>query len=254
MKLENLKMAAIIFILIMMILGSNNADADVVSDYREADKLWKVTRENSPPSYFFGTVHEPVNLVWDSISNEAKEAFKNSDAVYSEFNIDYETYKDDEDKYSMLENGVKIKDAKSVELYAKLLYIFYHPTDNQNLLRIRNHHWMEHWYKLKPSFLFGRIMILEGGAAFQEEWLPQVDERQPSSSENKILDLYLKTKAIDSGKIFDGVESFKNHFYEFIHMPDHLAEYMLEMVLGDLGFKFERNRKLDAEVSQYIII
>ena len=49
------------------------------------DYLWKVSRNDlSEPSYLFGTIHVPASLVLDSISQETKKVFLESDGVFGE--------------------------------------------------------------------------------------------------------------------------------------------------------------------------
>ena len=250
-------MAAIIFILIMTL---DCGFGDVVSDYRKADKLWKVTRDNSPPSYFFATIHVPANLVWDSISDEAKKVFINSDAVYGEFDINYESYKDDKDKYSTLEDGVNIKDVISGGLYSRLFYIFSYPaTNNLKYLLVREHPWFKTWFRMKPSVLSLNLSMMYGQVIANypdetQECLPVVEniiDGWPSSTtRHNILDTYLEFAALNSGKIFGGVENYRDHFYKYINMSDHLAEYSLNIELRRWGFEdvFEPNSRIEAEV------
>ena len=72
-----------------VVLASSDSSAsvaeftDIRTKYNESN-LWKVVRRNSPPSYFFGTIHIPAKFVWDIISEDSKDAFKTSDALYVE--------------------------------------------------------------------------------------------------------------------------------------------------------------------------
>ena len=47
--------------------------------------LWRV--ESSPPSYFFGTIHVPYVRVWDTIPDNAKQAFAASKRVFFELDL-----------------------------------------------------------------------------------------------------------------------------------------------------------------------
>ena len=49
--------------------------------------MWRI--ETTPPSYFFGTVHVPYNLVWDSIPKNAKQAFNQSQIAVFEVDFSY---------------------------------------------------------------------------------------------------------------------------------------------------------------------
>ena len=58
-----------------VVLASSDSSASVaeVTDIRTVyneSNLWKVVRRNSPPSYFFGTIHLPAKFVWDIISED----------------------------------------------------------------------------------------------------------------------------------------------------------------------------------------
>ena len=39
----------------------------------EASYLWRIN--TAPPSYLFGTIHVPIEMVWDAIPDNAKLAF-----------------------------------------------------------------------------------------------------------------------------------------------------------------------------------
>ena len=47
--------------------------------------LWRV--ESNPPSYFFGTIHVPYVRVWDSIPENAKQAFAASKRIFFELDL-----------------------------------------------------------------------------------------------------------------------------------------------------------------------
>ena len=44
--------------------------------------LWRIN--STPPSYLFGTIHVPFTLVWDSVSEDVKKAFKSARQAYFE--------------------------------------------------------------------------------------------------------------------------------------------------------------------------
>ena len=54
-------------------------------EQRSLTNLWRVN--TSPPSYLFGTIHVPYNLVWDEIANNSKTAFLMADKVYFELDL-----------------------------------------------------------------------------------------------------------------------------------------------------------------------
>ncbi|UJR22685.1 hypothetical protein I4U23_025721 [Adineta vaga] len=58
-----------------------------------ATLLWRI--EVSPPSYIFGTIHIPYNLVWPHVSNETRQAFQSSTHFYAEIDAKNEAYWDD---------------------------------------------------------------------------------------------------------------------------------------------------------------
>ena len=55
-------------------------------DKREYTNLWKIHNKNNnkKPSYFFATFHVDSALIWPHISQEAKDAFTQSDKPYLE--------------------------------------------------------------------------------------------------------------------------------------------------------------------------
>ncbi|CAF1071898.1 unnamed protein product [Adineta steineri] len=55
--------------------------------------LWRI--ETTPPSYIFGTIHIPYNLVWPHISNKTREAFFSSTHFYAEIDAKDDMYWDD---------------------------------------------------------------------------------------------------------------------------------------------------------------
>ena len=54
--------------------------------YQEQTYLWKV--DTVPPSYIFGTIPSHPDLVWDAVSKQAKNAFTQSDEVFTELTED----------------------------------------------------------------------------------------------------------------------------------------------------------------------
>ena len=56
---------------------------------RQNTYLWKVMTE--PPSFVFGTLHVPYEVLWADVSEAAKIAFSSSDKVFFEMIFDNET-------------------------------------------------------------------------------------------------------------------------------------------------------------------
>ena len=52
---------------------------------RQSSLLWRI--DTSPPSYVFGTIHVPYDLVWDHIPENVKRAFRLADAVFFELQL-----------------------------------------------------------------------------------------------------------------------------------------------------------------------
>ncbi|CAF0928336.1 unnamed protein product [Rotaria sordida] len=55
--------------------------------------LWRI--ETSPPSYIFGTIHIPYNLVWPYVSKEIRQAFMSSTHFYAEIDVKNDAFWDD---------------------------------------------------------------------------------------------------------------------------------------------------------------
>ena len=58
------------------------------SKSHEKNYLWEI--EGSPPSYLFGTMHVPYNLLWDAIPENTMHAFNNTQSLYLEFEFNEE--------------------------------------------------------------------------------------------------------------------------------------------------------------------
>ena len=46
--------------------STKGVNINIRSHYNDGH-FWKVARRNSPPSYFFGTIHIPAKFVWDIV-------------------------------------------------------------------------------------------------------------------------------------------------------------------------------------------
>ncbi|XP_054162305.1 metalloprotease TIKI2-like [Oppia nitens] len=89
--------------------------------------LWSIKRsasleslEESPVSYFFGTIHVPYTRVWDSIPNRAKIAFQTSHNIFFELDLLNPLTASTLSKCQMLPKGVKLIDVLPSDLYLRL--------------------------------------------------------------------------------------------------------------------------------------
>ncbi|GFY76500.1 metalloprotease TIKI1 [Trichonephila inaurata madagascariensis] len=80
--------------------------------------LWTIKRE--PPSYLFGTIHVPYTKVWDSIPDNAKQAFAISSHVYFELDLVNPTTVSALSSCQMLPHGKNLSDVLPGDLYSRL--------------------------------------------------------------------------------------------------------------------------------------
>ncbi|CAK9302692.1 unnamed protein product [Gordionus sp. m RMFG-2023] len=80
--------------------------------------LWKI--EIDPPSYFYGTIHVPYDMVWEDIPDNAKLAFERSHSVFFELDLtDYNTVRELE-RCQLLPNGLTLDQIIPSHLYKRL--------------------------------------------------------------------------------------------------------------------------------------
>ncbi|CAL1283364.1 unnamed protein product [Larinioides sclopetarius] len=80
--------------------------------------LWTIKR--NPPSYLFGTIHVPYTKVWDSIPDNAKQAFAISTQVYFELDLVNPTTVSALSSCQMLPHGKNLSDVLPGDLYSRL--------------------------------------------------------------------------------------------------------------------------------------
>ena len=213
-----------------VVLDSSDSSAsvaeftDIRTVYNESN-LWKVVRRNSPPSYFFGTYHIPAKFVWDIISEDSKDAFKTSDAFYTE--IDFGSM--DEKDYTettRLAGSYTLQDFVNEPMMTRLQNVF---QDNKEIS-----HW--DWNKMRPCYLAYRLYMHVGE---NEEFKGNPESTDDVSSFTRtgtldmVLDDFLENSAHEMGKTVGGVETLKNHFGVLRDMPDDLAVYYLDTMLQE---------------------
>ena len=213
-----------------VVLASSDSSAsvaeftDIRTKYNESN-LWKVVRRNSPPSYFFGTIHLPAKFVWDIISEDSKDAFKTSDAVYTE--IDFGSM--DEKDYTettRLAGSYTLQDFVNEQMMTRLQNVF---QDHKEIS-----HW--DWNQMRPCYLAYRLYMHYGqNEEFKgnAESTANVSSFTRTGSLDMVLDDFLDNSAREMGKTVGGVETIKNHFGLFRDMPDDLAVYYLDTILQE---------------------
>ncbi|GBM20436.1 Metalloprotease TIKI1 [Araneus ventricosus] len=80
--------------------------------------LWTIKR--NPPSYLFGTIHVPYTKVWDSIPDNAKQAFAISTQVYFELDLVDPTTVSTLSSCQLLPHGKNLSDVLPGDLYSRL--------------------------------------------------------------------------------------------------------------------------------------
>ncbi|CAL1283366.1 unnamed protein product [Larinioides sclopetarius] len=80
--------------------------------------LWTIKR--NPPSYLFGTIHVPYTKVWDSIPDNAKQAFAISTQVYFELDLVDPTTVSALSSCQLLPHGKNLSDILPGDLYSRL--------------------------------------------------------------------------------------------------------------------------------------
>jgi uncharacterized protein YbaP (TraB family) len=84
--------------------------------------LWTLRRagSSSPPSYFFGTIHVPYTRVWDYVPSNAKQAFRQADAVHFELDLLDRSTVSALNACQLLPRGQSLADVLPVDIYRRL--------------------------------------------------------------------------------------------------------------------------------------
>ncbi|GFV40727.1 metalloprotease TIKI1 [Trichonephila clavipes] len=97
---------------------SKDLESPLLQDGDPFSFLWTIKRE--PPSYLFGTIHVPYTKVWDSIPDNAKQAFAISSHVYFELDLVNPTTVSALSSCQMLPHGKNLSDVLPGDLYSRL--------------------------------------------------------------------------------------------------------------------------------------
>ena len=81
----NVHYSDMLSIIFSLLLSVSAVSSDKVNCDSEVTNLWRVN--TNPPSYFFGTIHVPYNLVWDGLSENVMKAFIEAENVYFELDL-----------------------------------------------------------------------------------------------------------------------------------------------------------------------
>ncbi|KAF7491258.1 Metalloprotease TIKI2 [Sarcoptes scabiei] len=83
--------------------------------------FWRIERSNnSPASYFFGTIHAPYTKVWSYVSPKVKSAFRNSDNVVFELDLMNADTLLSLTRCQLLPIGIRLSDIVPIDLYHRL--------------------------------------------------------------------------------------------------------------------------------------
>ena len=194
--------------------------------------LWEI--QGSSPSYLFGTIHVPYNMVWDSIPKNMMQAFNNSQEIYLELNMNEDTLSKLND-CEKLPNGQNVADVLPKNLYLKWKSYIKHlhtkvsswisPTQKSHGLTADTiFYWLfEYWTTRRPIWtLLKAQMVIES-------YIKSIEYLQ--------LDSYLAELGRQSGKLVDGIE----HVEETCSIINNLNDSQVLFILN-------KTMELDHEV------
>ena len=214
------------------------------------DYLWKVSRNDlSEPSYLFGTIHVPASLVLDSISQETKKVFLESDGVFGEIHspLAFWAYEIFVGCFHM--TGHTLDDVLGENLIGRVRSYF------KNLENISGQHIYEsEWITLHPKSLIFYLREARKNALISSSKkvknTKMVDDNIKGNEANKkstsfklrvecvspnlIFDNFLMEFSARIGKTTDGVEKAKDRCYYRKNMPYHLGTIGLDYALRDM--------------------
>ncbi|VDP05422.1 unnamed protein product [Soboliphyme baturini] len=85
---------------------------------RKSVFLWRIKRK--PPSFFFGTIHVPYTEVWDYVNQAAKQAFRRSDSVFFELDLNNPKTLERLAMCQYLPDGERLSDHLPLAMYEQL--------------------------------------------------------------------------------------------------------------------------------------
>ena len=193
--------------------------------------LWSVSHPAFQEKFhLFGTIHVPVQLVWNFISEETKEAFLKADEVYTE--IDFTTNNDIKVYHmcSMNKEGKDLQNVISPNLYSRLQRIFDWLKENTEIdVGVSNS-----WKSFRPEFVSHHYL-----QRFSTEMFSSLVDIDISDTfcdlgaiatvipENTTLDMFLALYASILNKKIGGVENARDHCVLDSNLPDEVGSYML---------------------------
>lgn len=173
--------------------------------------LWRLNR--NPPSYLFGTIHYPWDILWkdpNHIHKNVKYAFKKSQSIYTELNFNNLTTLNALQKCRFLPGNLTLKKVLPKNLLFRLrkhlaymrrsleswLHNEYNSTYQRALVADYFYRSItQNWRRKRPVWIVVLIML---------ELTPSSVRRQ---QQNVILDLFLTKHGKNKGKNIGGLET-----------------------------------------------
>eukprot|EP00794_Sanderia_malayensis_P008003 gene8003-8862_t len=197
--------------------------------------LWKINR--NPPSYLFGTIHYPWDVLWknpEHIHKNVKYAFKKSRSIYTELDFSNVTTVTAMEKCRFLPGNLTLRHVIPTSLLIRLkrhlayvkrsfqswlpkhLNSMYSRTITADILfRILT----QNWRRKRPVWIVVLIML---------ELTPSSVKRQ----QKDILDLFLTKRAKSRGNSIGGLETAEDQCGPFNNINHRQALFLLNYTLN----------------------
>lgn len=206
--------------------------------------IWRIKRgDNGKDSYLFGTVHVPYTRVWDSISNQVKSAFINSDSVMFELDLLNPGTISDLADCQLLPNGLKLNEVIPNDLFQRL-------KRHLNYIRIKLPSWMSMDHRrrgLYSEYLFNAMT--SNWERKRPIWIVlminSLTESDVKSRGIPTLDVYLAQEANRLNKKTGSVERAKDNCMSLNALSINHSIYALNDTLSqhELIRRIKRNKR-----------
>jgi len=209
------------------------------------DYLWKISHPHLlHSSHLFGTIHVPARLVLSSLSDKTREAFIESDGVYTEIEFASSEFRQKILECNMLPNGKTIGDFTSDDFVSRL-EIYFKWAEEKSGWKIDNS-----WRNVYPFPDLNWYLI----GISTDIVYPRPNKTVPKCvSDNLLLDHYLEKFAYKLGKTTGGVETAEDRCELRRNLPIHEGAKIVNTTLFELEKFMNHNERpiLDVLIDEY---
>jgi len=201
--------------------------------------LWSIERPNSHPTYLYGTVHAPYDLVWRYVPMNAKDALMDATHVYTEVNLKDKKVIAAIRKCRQLPNKKTLKDVLPPDLFEKFiknLKNFEHSrkrwirkftkTFSFHSYESQQQDLYQQYARLKPVWLINTILQQWNKFFVKSQFRPK-----PS------LDSHIVSIAQEFGAYHGGIEDVSTHCDPMDRLSDERVHLALNITLHSQEMK-----------------